>query len=125
LVCCPRASSATTSASLGQSRRALDVARLEAAHLEHRRDGIGVEGAVAALRAQPLGGLGRRPRPSVRPRLGHRVKGVGRREQPSRRRQDGGRRAAVYPEPSRRSWWAPASDANGVSHADRTSTRSE
>ena len=97
LVCSPRASSATTSTSRSVRPAGRSMSRRLAGPLASSTAATASasNGAAAALRAQPLGGLGRRQRRPVRPRLGHRVEGVGGGEQPRRRRQLGGGRSAV------------------------------
>ena len=94
--------------------------------LEHRGDGVGVQppGARLARRA-----LGRRRRRAAAPGAAAARSSRGRR----RRRRAGAPAAAAprrrlrggSPEPSSRSWWAPATGASAARNGERESTRSE
>ena len=96
LVCSPRASRATTSASrVRQARRTLETWSSLAGGFEHRCDRVGVEASGARLLGEDLRRSLGRKRGAVRPRLGHRVVGVGRGQQSGRQRELGAGRPAV------------------------------
>jgi len=70
----------------GETRRALDGRNLQTGRLDNGGRGIGIDPAGGGFRPKRRGRLFGRQRSSVRPRLAHRVVGVGGGEKTSRHR---------------------------------------
>jgi hypothetical protein len=80
---------------LGEAGWPLDPRDAPPDGLHHRGHRVGVQPSSARLLADGLGGLVWRERPAVRPRLGHRVIGVGGGQQPGGARERRGGRPPV------------------------------